>query len=813
MRIAANKILGIVLLMTVLLMSSHGLAHEPSQGDQTAAAKQELSAAAPDLAEIIPLAAELSGRLSALENRVEGGLDISEIEKRFVVIEANLQNPAGQLQRLKDSKDYKYNKLVELREAINQEKKTFEKISRPLSQAIRHIGALRTEWLAEKQQWNQWQSYMLKERGVDQLKSTFKNANNTINKALDIVLLQLEALLTVQQKAGHIQANLTAFAAELDSLIVDKRRSVLFDASPPMFSFQYFAQFKSRELWYAVLKSPNQISWPGSRFFAQHGWIILVQGFISIFTIIAVYRNRPVLNDSKRWRFLAVRPFSAGLFLGIMTTVLMYEYVGVPAIWRLGNTIIGGVSFARLSVGLTETSWKRRFLYGLMIVFIFTRLMDVLSLPLPFFRFYTVLTALVGVFFCLRWAGESVRHKDPGLYTWSLRLGALIFAVIIIAELWGKVGLTLYLFVSLIDSMAVVLVFTLFLYMFRGGLEWAFGTSFLRRAAVMHSDDTDAIIRRLANFINAAICGLVLLPAVLMIWGVYDTLEQATKGLLALGFNLGSQRMSVGLLIVSAGIIYGTFFASWIFQKLLMDEVLVKRRMEKGVRHSMARLVHYVIISAGFLFAISTLGFEITKFTIMISALGVGIGFGLQGVVNNFVSGLILLFEGPVRVGDTVEIGGQWAEIKRIGLRATTVVTFDQADLIIPNADLVNNQVINWTLSNRRVRLIIPVGVAYGSDIHLVMETLMACAGENEMVSKIHAPQVLFLSFGESTLDFELRVWVLDVDYRLNAKSELHQEIDRRFREANIEIAFPQQDLHLRSVDESAILRSPETTG
>lgn len=125
-----------------------------------------------------------------------------------------------------------------------------------------------------------------------------------------------------------------------------------------------------------------------------------------------------------------------------------------------------------------------------------------------------------------------------------------------------------------------------------------------------------------------------------MIWGVYDTLEEATKGLLALGFNLGSQRITVGLLIVSAGILYGTFFASWIFQKLMMDEVLVKRRMEKGVRHSMARLVHYVIISAGFLFAISTLGFEITKLTIMISALGVGIGFGLQGIVNNFVSGL-----------------------------------------------------------------------------------------------------------------------------------------------------------------------------
>jgi small-conductance mechanosensitive channel len=210
--------------------------------------------------------------------------------------------------------------------------------------------------------------------------------------------------------------------------------------------------------------------------------------------------------------------------------------------------------------------------------------------------------------------------------------------------------------------------------------------------------------------------------------------------------------------------------------------------------------------------AISILGFEITKLTIMLSALGVGIGFGLQGVVNNFVSGLILLFERPVRVGDYIELGGTWCEIKRIGLRATTVQTFDQADVIIPNADLVINQVTNWTLSNRRARLIIPVGVAYGSDVPLVIETLMACVDGHSTVANTPAPQVLFLSFGESSLDFELRVWILDVDQRLTTQSELHQEIDRRFREAKIEIAFPQRDLHLRSGDESVILRAPGTT-
>ena len=152
--------------------------------------------------------------------------------------------------------------------------------------------------------------------------------------------------------------------------------------------------------------------------------------------------------------------------------------------------------------------------------------------------------------------------------------------------------------------------------------------------------------------------------------------------------------------------------------------------METGVRVSIAKLVHYVFIFVGFVLALLALGFEFTKLTIMLSALGVGIGFGLQGIVNNFVSGLILLFERPVRVGDTIELEGRWAEIKKIGLRATIVQTFDQADVIIPNADLISNQVTNWTLSNRRVRLTISVGVAYGSDVPLVMEILMECAND-----------------------------------------------------------------------------------
>jgi potassium efflux system protein len=206
----------------------------------------------------------------------------------------------------------------------------------------------------------------------------------------------------------------------------------------------------------------------------------------------------------------------------------------------------------------------------------------------------------------------------------------------------------------------------------------------------------------------------------------------------------------------------------------------------------------------GFLLALAALGLDLQKITILAGALGVGIGFGLQTIVNNFVCGLILLFERPIKVGDLIQLDSEWAYIKKIGLRATIVETFDQAEVVVPNSDLIANKVTNWTLSSRLSRLTIPVGVAYGSDVPLVLQILKDCAEQHPLVTKIRPPQVLFMDFGESSLDFELRVFVEDVANRLQVMSELHQAIDRRFREAGVEIPFPQRDIHIRSPKPSA---------
>jgi small-conductance mechanosensitive channel len=293
---------------------------------------------------------------------------------------------------------------------------------------------------------------------------------------------------------------------------------------------------------------------------------------------------------------------------------------------------------------------------------------------------------------------------------------------------------------------------------------------------------------------------------------VYDRPAEAIQGVFGFGFMVGSRKVTLGLILTAAAFLYGSFLISWAVQILLMKGVFTRREMQVGVRISIARLIHYGFVFVGFLLALVALGVHLRDVTIIAGALGVGIGFGLQGIVNNFVSGLILLFERPIKVGDYIQLGEQWAEIKKIGLRATVVETFDRSEIVVPNSDLISNQVTNWTLSNRIARIIIPVGVEYGSDVPLVMKTLMESAMASSKVLRMPEPQVLFLRFGESSLDFELRVWISDIDDRLVVMSQMHQEIDQRFRQAGIVIAFPQVDLHVRSVEESpgSMIKPPE---
>ena len=210
----------------------------------------------------------------------------------------------------------------------------------------------------------------------------------------------------------------------------------------------------------------------------------------------------------------------------------------------------------------------------------------------------------------------------------------------------------------------------------------------------------------------------------------------------------------------------------------------------------------YLGTSISVVTALIVAGVDFTGLAILFSALSVGIGFGLQNVVNNFVSGLILLFERPIKSGDWVSVGSTEGHVKKIRIRSTLIQTLDRADVIVPNSELISAQVTNWMLRDKIGRVKVAIGVAYGSDTALVKKLLLEVAQTHEDVLNApgeHKPTVTFQDFGASSLDFSLRVFIPDIERRFIVASDLRFAIDAIFRENNIEIPFPQRDLHLRS--------------
>jgi small-conductance mechanosensitive channel len=285
---------------------------------------------------------------------------------------------------------------------------------------------------------------------------------------------------------------------------------------------------------------------------------------------------------------------------------------------------------------------------------------------------------------------------------------------------------------------------------------------------------------------------------------IRDSVVKALLGMLTASFEAGTISVSLGDILAFVLTIAAAFLVSRFIRFVLQEDVFPRVVMRRGVSNAVSTTVHYAILIFGFLLALAAAGFDLSRVTLLAGAFGVGIGFGLQNVVNNFVSGLILLFERPIQVGDTIEVQGLLGDVRRIGPRSSTVRTFDGAEVIVPNGMLISDQVINWTLSDRRRRVVVGVGVAYGTDPEQVLEILREVAQENETVQDDPAPLAIFMGFGDSSLDFELRCWIPRYEEGFSMRSQLWVAINRKLAEAGIEIPFPQRDLHLRSVDTPA---------
>jgi small-conductance mechanosensitive channel len=312
-----------------------------------------------------------------------------------------------------------------------------------------------------------------------------------------------------------------------------------------------------------------------------------------------------------------------------------------------------------------------------------------------------------------------------------------------------------------------------------------------------------ALVHRQTLRVLVVVASLGFVVAALDGYGLWGAFSSAAEDVLGEAHEVGTLSMSFGAVL---GAILVLVFTSMIlrFVRFVLElDLLPRLRLEPGVDGAISGLTRYVIGAIGLLIALASLGIDTAQIALVAGALGVGIGFGLQGIVANFIAGIVLMIERPVRLGDFVEVGTLVGVVERIGLRSSTIRALDGAEVIVPNESLISREVTNWTLSDRMRRVAISVGVAYGTDPHEVLKVLRGVVDAHAGIIQLEKTRILFEAFGESSLDFKVLFWAGSIDDAMRLKSEVGVAVFDALKNAGIEIPFPQREVRVISMPDA----------
>lgn len=676
----------------------------------------------------------------------------------------------------------------------NQLSRKLVKIGIPVEQAVSDLSTRRKEWLVKKKEISSFADQDFLDIGVAERE--YESLLAIIDEAFTLIEGRLTEVLSLGKAIGEIQIVLHGIDADLRELEKERLQVTMQQTTPSMLTGEFYRRLNRNMVDHGLLQFKSFIRQQSLA--VQEAPQLILASFIGFLLLSFVLgKSKSITPASSRWYPFAQCKFATSIFLvaclnGI--AILINLELQIKDRWTPLLYILLMLSVVRLAGHLVTSKWRRSLLIPLTSFLVVTFSLVLFRVPeiiIYLFVFYVSLFAAVYYLFQLR----KLRML-AGLEKWSRLAFGILPTFLVILGVLGYSQFAILLFSTILSTIITTIIIWMMYMLLMGLLDFLL----LLAPIDILNENRVAIVSSLRPIV-VVFSAVLLVSSQAVIWDIAPTIDDAMAIVFSAGVDLGGLKLSLNFIFVVAVVFYTTTLASRGIQALLLQKVMPRYRVDKGVQLSISRLVHYAILTMGFFAILKILGFQLKQLTLLGGALSVGIGFGLQAIVNNFASGLILLFERPIKVGDTIEIGEELGEVKNMGLRATIIETFDNAEIVIPNSDLVTGQVTNWTLAGRQVRVKIPVGVAYGTDVDKVIEILTQCAKENPMVLSTPKPLALFLAFGESSLDFELRVWIPEFLDKLQALSDLNREIESEFADQGIEIPFPQTDLHLRSVD------------
>ena len=768
----------------------------------------------PGFNEVVPQASALAARVADAEVQVHKAESRKSVYDTLDSLVEGLEKLEEQYSDWEDVTNWQINRLLRAQSIYADLSEQQTKSLDIIYTQLKTLEKLRRTWEKEKTYWQEWQGY-LRKIDVKATAEVFKRTLSSIDTLLKRITRVGGELVEAQQKYSPgqeiIASRLSTIGKALDSLRMDTFRRNTFS----MFDLDYYRQF-DREL-FADFK--NDLVAPiiiPANFLKRHGVAIGLQLF-SIVTIalLLIYRNRQSKPLTEGLSFLFRRPMAGATFVSI-TFISNFTnlYANMPPVWRWLLVMIITIAALRLANSFYEQPLAKNMVRAIAIIFLITESLRYFGLPTPLLQLYNAFLCTVTI--PIYW--RLIRRRDEDQPLRQRFLIYLIFGLAItglFANVLGNESFTTNLIDATLSTFILIILLRMGLRLCNGGVEafmhaaWIKDRHFIQVLGQEEGTSKLQTLLRIIILVNAGFWMTV-------IWMIFGSVDEAREVLMGFEYSFGEFSVSIKMVVMMIMVIYLTSLISWVIQAFADSQIMTPSKMDIGVKESFKRLTHYGLFTVGFLVAVNMAGLDLQKFTILAGALGVGIGFGLQNIVNNFVSGLILLFERPVKVGDVINIDQDWGTIKKIGLRSTIFETFDRAEIIVPNADLVSHKVTNWTFSSKIVRVSLSVGVAYGSPLEKVIGVLSRAAREHPDVSSYPEPDTVFEEFGNSSINFKLRFWIHTIDDRVKIRSEVAVNVDRLFRELGIEIPFPQRDLHLRSIDtnlQAQFGAQPQETG
>ena len=669
-----------------------------------------------------------------------------------------------------------------------------------LQEQIQTLDAQQKEWVAT---WVQ----IHKSKDLEAIAERIKQQTDKIQAARAEAQEQLNVVLTVQNQILQQDQQISEILLRVRQARDLERGRLLEQDGRPLWQARE-SQGLENDFGQAFHRSMGRSFSSAKGFVGAHILLTFVSPIFYLLALFGVFKLRHYVAHTERPEVstqtlqILDRPFSVALMVALIGTgqYITSAPIGIAFVYYL----LYLVPVLRLLALLTEPRF-RLFLHILATFYVLGGVYLLIQLP-SFYRREVYAILLLSALVSFGWLARPSRmgrlldqNRRVRFLLIGIRAGLGLLAVSLLANIVGYVSLAQVLGLSTLVGIFVAAALFCVVRVLTLMLGIVLHTNWARSLLAMRID----AVERWGGRLFGLAAFLLWLRAILRMLTIYEGTMGALSDLLQ--YPIGFDRLHFtlgGALSVALILLVGYTLAN-AFTFLLNNVVLPKLSLERGVPYAISTIAYYILILLVAGAALSATGVELNKFTVLTGALGVGLGFGLQNIVNNFVSGLILLFERPIHVGDTVEVGGLVGMVRRIGARSSTILTMQGAEVIMPNSNLISNQVINWTLSSQWRRVDVPVGIAYGTDPTRVIKLLVGVAESHPGVLLARPPMAFFLGFGDSALKFELRFWCGQQDTWFQLQSDVTVAVATALSEAGIEIPFPQRDIRIRSINGS----------